>query len=119
MNEDALNASVRKFLKTVGVTSQREIEMAVRKDGKFLAMRATNISNIGCRNFLKVLRSGRACVLPGYPRCSPAPGRFGRKGCDRVLDPLHGRDGGPCGCVKSGWIGPDSCGSGLARADGQ
>ena len=31
MNEDALNTSVRKFLKTVGVTSQREIEMAVRE----------------------------------------------------------------------------------------
>ena len=31
MNEEALNMSVRKFLKTVGVTSQREIETAVRK----------------------------------------------------------------------------------------
>jgi Family of unknown function (DUF6494) len=30
MNEDALNTSVRKFLKKVGVTSQREIEKAVR-----------------------------------------------------------------------------------------
>jgi hypothetical protein len=30
MNEDVLNMSVRKFLKTVGVTSQREIEKAVR-----------------------------------------------------------------------------------------
>ncbi len=30
MNEDAFNASIRKFLKQVGVTSQREIEMAVR-----------------------------------------------------------------------------------------
>lgn len=30
MNEDALNASVRKFLKKVGVTSQRAIEEAVR-----------------------------------------------------------------------------------------
>lgn len=30
MNEDALNMSVRKFLKKVGVTSQREIETAVR-----------------------------------------------------------------------------------------
>ncbi len=30
MNEDALNTSIRKFLKHVGVTSQREIEMAVR-----------------------------------------------------------------------------------------
>jgi len=30
MNEDVLNTSVRKFLKTVGVTAQREIEKAVR-----------------------------------------------------------------------------------------
>jgi hypothetical protein len=30
MNEEALNTSLRKFLKTVGVTSQREIENAVR-----------------------------------------------------------------------------------------
>jgi len=30
MDEDALNMSVRKFLKEVGVTSQREIEKAVR-----------------------------------------------------------------------------------------
>ncbi len=30
MNEEALNVSVRKFLKQVGVTSQREIEQAVR-----------------------------------------------------------------------------------------
>ncbi len=31
MNEDSLNMSVRKFLKKVGVTSQREIEQAVRE----------------------------------------------------------------------------------------
>ena len=30
MDEDAFNMSIRKFLKTVGVTSQREIEQAVR-----------------------------------------------------------------------------------------
>jgi hypothetical protein len=30
MNEDTFNISVRKFLKVVGVTSQREIEAAVR-----------------------------------------------------------------------------------------
>ncbi len=30
MNEDAFNIEVRKFLKQVGVTSQREIESAVR-----------------------------------------------------------------------------------------
>jgi hypothetical protein len=37
MNEDTFNMEVRKFLKVVGVTSQREIELAVRKalaDGK-------------------------------------------------------------------------------------
>jgi hypothetical protein len=31
MNEEALNLSIRKFLKTVGVSSQREIEHAVAK----------------------------------------------------------------------------------------
>ena len=30
MNEEVLNVSVRKFLKKVGITSQREIEQAVR-----------------------------------------------------------------------------------------
>ncbi len=31
MDEDAFNMSVRKFLKKVGVTAQREIEIAVRE----------------------------------------------------------------------------------------
>ncbi|HEX9589741.1 MAG TPA: DUF6494 family protein [Bradyrhizobium sp.] len=31
MNEDVFNASLRKFLKKVGITSQREIEKAVRE----------------------------------------------------------------------------------------
>ncbi|MFA6266797.1 MAG: DUF6494 family protein [Pseudolabrys sp.] len=30
MNEDVLNTTLRQFLKTVGVTSQREIEKAIR-----------------------------------------------------------------------------------------
>jgi hypothetical protein len=37
MNDEALNMSIRKFLKTVGVNSQLAIEKAVRKaieDGK-------------------------------------------------------------------------------------
>jgi hypothetical protein len=37
MNEDTFNVSVRQFLKTLGVTTQREIEKAVRQaieDGK-------------------------------------------------------------------------------------
>ena len=48
MDDDVLNMSVRKFLKKVGVTSQREIEQAVRdavaqgkvKPGQKLAIRA-------------------------------------------------------------------------------
>jgi hypothetical protein len=31
MNEEALNLSIRKFLKQVGVQSQRELEQATRK----------------------------------------------------------------------------------------
>lgn len=31
MNEDAFNTSIRRFLKTLGVTAQREIEKAVRQ----------------------------------------------------------------------------------------
>ncbi len=37
MNEDTFNIQIRKFLKKVGITSQREIEKAVRdavKNGK-------------------------------------------------------------------------------------
>ena len=36
MNEDKLNISVRKFLKNVGITSQRSIENAVRESVKKL-----------------------------------------------------------------------------------
>jgi hypothetical protein len=31
MNEDIFNTSIRRFLKTLGVTAQREIEKAVRE----------------------------------------------------------------------------------------
>ena len=44
MNEDRFNMSVRKFLKHVGVTSQREIERVVREgavDGPVLKVRMT------------------------------------------------------------------------------
>jgi hypothetical protein len=37
MNDDALNMSIRKFLKMVGVSSQREIERAVADAGPKLA----------------------------------------------------------------------------------
>jgi len=56
MDEDVFNMSVRKFLKKVGITAQREIEAAVRAglaDGRLkgdekLAARATiTIEDIG------------------------------------------------------------------------
>jgi len=56
MNEDVLNGSIRKFLKTLGVSAQREIERAVRKalaDGKlrgnekFPAKATVTIGGIG------------------------------------------------------------------------
>jgi hypothetical protein len=39
MNEDVFNTSLRRFLKKVGITSQREIEKAVREalaDGRLM-----------------------------------------------------------------------------------
>ena len=45
MNEDVLNMEIRKFLKRVGVTSQREIEIAVRTgldSGKLKGRKSVN-----------------------------------------------------------------------------
>jgi hypothetical protein len=53
MNEEVLNTSLRKFLKTVGVTSQREIEKAIRAavaDGRIKgneALQAQMVLTIG------------------------------------------------------------------------
>jgi hypothetical protein len=56
MNEDVLNSSIRKFLKTLGVSAQREIEKAVREglaDGKlkgnerFPAKATVTVTGIG------------------------------------------------------------------------
>lgn len=44
MDEDSFNMAVRKFLKEVGVTSQREIERVVREhkvEGEHLKLRMT------------------------------------------------------------------------------
>ena len=44
MDDDRFNMAVRKFLKEVGVTSQREIERVVREggfDGRTLRLRMT------------------------------------------------------------------------------
>ncbi|MDD9857575.1 MAG: DUF6494 family protein [Gammaproteobacteria bacterium] len=40
MNEQSMNMQIRKFLKKVGVTSQREIETALRKAADSGALRA-------------------------------------------------------------------------------
>lgn len=55
MDEDRFNMSIRKFLKTVGVTSQREIEQAVRKHapkpgGRLKAKVVLSIPEIGLRH---------------------------------------------------------------------
>ena len=41
MNEDAFNLSIRKFLKVVGVSSQREIEQAVARACQSGAIKGT------------------------------------------------------------------------------
>ena len=62
------------------------VELALRKDGRFLAMRATNISNVGARCVsLSPLRKGAGLIPGSYDipaatlrarrRCSPTPCR--------------------------------------------
>jgi Family of unknown function (DUF6494) len=62
MNEDVFNASIRKFLKTLGVSAQREIEKAVRRalsegrlkgDEKFPATATVTIGKIGLTHEVK------------------------------------------------------------------
>jgi Family of unknown function (DUF6494) len=62
MNEDVFNGSIRKFLKTLGVSAQREIEKAVRealaqgriKGNEKLAARATvTIGGVGLSHEIK------------------------------------------------------------------
>ena len=62
MDEDSFNIAVRKFLKEVGVTSQREIEKAVRDalasgtiDGgsSFVATMTLDVPEIGLRHVVQ------------------------------------------------------------------
>jgi hypothetical protein len=62
MNEDVFNNSMRKFLKTLGVTSQREIEKAVREavaqgrikgNEKFPAAATVTLSGLGFTHEIK------------------------------------------------------------------
>ena len=63
MNEDALNVSVRKFLKKVGVTSQREIEQAVRSAVSAGRLKGTEI--LPARATLTVEGLGLAVEIEG------------------------------------------------------
>ena len=62
MNEDVFNASIRKFLKTLGVGAQREIEKAVRQalaegklkgNEKFPAIATVTLGAIGLAHEIK------------------------------------------------------------------
>jgi hypothetical protein len=63
MNEEALNTSLRKFLKVVGVTSQREIENAVRTaaaDG-----RLGGLKSVPARMVLTIDKAGLSHTIEG------------------------------------------------------
>ena len=62
MNEDVFNASIRKFLKTLGVSAQREIEKAVRQalsegrlkgNEKFTATATVTLGAVGLTHEIK------------------------------------------------------------------
>ena len=53
MNEDRFNMDIRKFLKIVGVTSQREVETAVRD-----ALAKGKLGESALLGFIGWLRSG-------------------------------------------------------------
>ncbi len=63
MNEEALNASLRKFLKTVGVTSQREIEKAIC-DG-VAAGRLKGNEKLAARVVLTIDKAGLSHTIDG------------------------------------------------------
>jgi hypothetical protein len=49
MDEEALNMSVRKFLKQLGVTSQREIEAAVHREVESGSLRGDEVLEVEAR----------------------------------------------------------------------
>ena len=63
MNEDILNMEVRKYLKKVGVTSQREIEHAVLKAIESRALSSTE--TIAVKMTLNIPAIGLNCCIEG------------------------------------------------------
>ena len=62
MDEETFNMSVRKFLKTLGVTAQREIERAVREQLEAGELRGD-----------ETLDATATVAVRGSPRGAPAP----------------------------------------------
>jgi Family of unknown function (DUF6494) len=63
MNEEALNTSLRKFLKVVGVTSQREIEKAVRE--AIASGRLKGIEALSAKVVLTIDKAGLTHTIDG------------------------------------------------------
>jgi hypothetical protein len=63
MDEDKFNISIRKFLKEVGVTSQREIEKAVRDAVE--AGRLTGKETVNAKMTLEIARIDLVHVVEG------------------------------------------------------
>jgi hypothetical protein len=68
MNEDIFNMDVRKFLKTVGVTSQREIEAAVRQ--ALAAGKLSDRETLQARMVLTIDRLGLSREIAGTIKLS-------------------------------------------------
>ena len=63
MNEDTFNMEIRKFLKKVGITAQREIENAVRDALEQGIL--TGSEKLEIYVTLKIDRIGLVCDIPG------------------------------------------------------
>jgi hypothetical protein len=63
MNEDRFNMDIRKFLKNVGVTSQREIELAVRN--ALAARRVFETTVLKPKMILRIPEIGLEHVIDG------------------------------------------------------
>ena len=72
MNDEELNISIRKFLKTVGVSSQREIEHAVSKALQDGAIAGTEM--FPARMKLEIPGLGLKVEFEGEIRLDVAPG---------------------------------------------
>ena len=63
MNEDTFNMELRKFLKKVGITSQREIENAVHESLQQGLLKGSE--KLEAYMTLKIDRIGLVCDIPG------------------------------------------------------